>query len=320
MANVNQEIGRAAPYNQQIALNDTVVRTLFGKASGVISMSDGYGKTYVPYGTSVSFTADTTWTVPAGVTSVKIKAWGGGGGNKGQGSGTSAGGGGYITGILSVTPGSTLSVFVSNTGGSVGGITEDCGIPEGMTDISFGGYGAYVYRDTSTYIVSGGGGGSYSVNGGAGGGTNGLPAAATSISGQGAQGNTGGARATGNPTNSCNSTTGQNGKNYVAWTNSSSYAQGGEPGAIDACSGTSCERVGATGGSGWAGGGGSVYFDGAGGGASSGATANFTSITNTAGSGGTPGNNGDSDYVAGKGVGATDVTILGGAGYIVIRY
>lgn len=42
--NVNQELGRASPYNQQISLNDTVVRSLFGVASGQIAMSDGYGK------------------------------------------------------------------------------------------------------------------------------------------------------------------------------------------------------------------------------------------------------------------------------------
>lgn len=314
MANVNQEIGRAAPYNQQIALNDTVVRTLFAKASGVISMSDGYGKTYVPYGTSVTFTADTTWTVPAGITSIKIKSWAGGGGNRGIASGTTGGGGGYITGILSVTPGSTLQVWVSNTAGSAGGASEDCNIPDGGADYAFGGYGAIVYRDTSTYIISGGGGAAYTGNGGAGGGTNGLPSAATSTSGQGAQGNTGGAKATDN------GNTNGNGGNYVAWTNNSAYAEGGYPGQIDACDSTAFYTVGAVGGAGWAGGGGSVYAGGGSGGASSGATANFTSITNTAGSGAAAGNNADSDYVAGKGVGATYPTVTGGAGYIVIRY
>ena len=39
---VNTELGLTA--TAQITLNDSAVRTLFGKASGQISMSDGYGK------------------------------------------------------------------------------------------------------------------------------------------------------------------------------------------------------------------------------------------------------------------------------------
>lgn len=42
LANVNTELGVAS--NTTRSLNDAAVRSLFGKASGVISMSDGYGK------------------------------------------------------------------------------------------------------------------------------------------------------------------------------------------------------------------------------------------------------------------------------------
>ena len=42
LANVNTELGAAS--NTTRSLNDAAVRSLFGKASGVISMSDGYGK------------------------------------------------------------------------------------------------------------------------------------------------------------------------------------------------------------------------------------------------------------------------------------
>lgn len=322
MANVNQEIGRAAPYNQQIALNDTVVRTLFGKASGVISMSDGYGKTYVPYGTSVAFTAgSTTWTVPAGVTSIKVKAWANGGA-----SGSANGGGaGYITGILSVTPGSTLTVNVEYPSGYLN-IAEDCSdmnFPVAAEDIAQGGHQAYVYRDTSSYIVAGGGGGGSLSAGGAGGGTNGLPSAASTSGGQGAQGNTGGARSTDTTNNICNSATDGKGANYSAWGSSGDWVfigRGGQPQGTSGC-GTNdasvCNHTGAEGGWGWAGGG---AGSASGGGGSSGSTGNFTSVTNTAGSGTTPGNNADSDYVAGKGVGATTTWGSGGAGYIVIRY
>ena len=42
LADVNVELGLSA--TAQISLNDSAVRTLFGKPSGAISMSDGYGK------------------------------------------------------------------------------------------------------------------------------------------------------------------------------------------------------------------------------------------------------------------------------------
>lgn len=42
MAQVNTELGKAA--NAPISLNDAAVRSLFGKPSGAISLSDGWGK------------------------------------------------------------------------------------------------------------------------------------------------------------------------------------------------------------------------------------------------------------------------------------
>jgi hypothetical protein len=42
LSQVNVELGRSA--NATISMNESAVRTLFGKASGTISMSDGYGK------------------------------------------------------------------------------------------------------------------------------------------------------------------------------------------------------------------------------------------------------------------------------------
>lgn len=55
MAQVNTELGRASNYANS-NLNESVIRTLFGKPSGAISMSDGHGKssrTYVHTGTMV---------------------------------------------------------------------------------------------------------------------------------------------------------------------------------------------------------------------------------------------------------------------------
>ena len=56
--NVNQELGKASPYNQTITMNDSDVRTLFGKASGAIAMSDGWGKS----NTKIEATGGTVYT------------------------------------------------------------------------------------------------------------------------------------------------------------------------------------------------------------------------------------------------------------------
>lgn len=61
LAQVNQELQRPSPYNQTISLNDTVVRQLFGKPSGVISMSDGYGKQYITQQMIVDFVQANRW-------------------------------------------------------------------------------------------------------------------------------------------------------------------------------------------------------------------------------------------------------------------
>ncbi|MBK7696895.1 MAG: hypothetical protein IPI30_22055 [Saprospiraceae bacterium] len=47
-----------------------------------------------------TFTSSTTWTVPAGVTSITVKVWGAGGGG-GYSKGSGGGGGAYHTGTIS---------------------------------------------------------------------------------------------------------------------------------------------------------------------------------------------------------------------------
>lgn len=73
----------------------------------------GYSQTTQPYTTSGSFT------VPAGVTSLTVEAWGGGGkgGSKNGGAGVEyggGGGGGYAKKVLTVTPGLSYSVTVGS--------------------------------------------------------------------------------------------------------------------------------------------------------------------------------------------------------------
>ena len=60
--------------------------------------------------------SDQSYTVPTGVTSIHIQAWGaGGGGSAGVGAGK-GGGGGYAYGDLAVTPGQTLILIVGKGG------------------------------------------------------------------------------------------------------------------------------------------------------------------------------------------------------------
>ncbi len=71
---------------------------------------------------SFTSTGSQQWTVPAGVTSITVDVWGaGGGGSRRSGSdGASGGGGGgaFSRSILTVTPGSTLTIYVGNGGSS----------------------------------------------------------------------------------------------------------------------------------------------------------------------------------------------------------
>jgi hypothetical protein len=67
-----------------ISLNDTAVRNLLGKVSGIISLFDAYGKTYIPppgvpgdpYYTSVTQTSATiNWTAGSNATSYEVYYW-----------------------------------------------------------------------------------------------------------------------------------------------------------------------------------------------------------------------------------------------------
>lgn len=79
-----------------------------------------------------TYTTSTTWVVPACVTSITVRAWGGGGGGGGASAtdrnGGGGGGGAYCTRVETVTPGETLTITVgaggvgvsANTGGAGG--------------------------------------------------------------------------------------------------------------------------------------------------------------------------------------------------------
>lgn len=87
----------------------------------------------------VVIAASQIWTVPNGVTRVKVRAWGGGGGGGGCSvpSGAAGGGGGgeYREGIVSVSPGSDIIITIGN--GGVGGTSSLANATAGGTT-SFG--------------------------------------------------------------------------------------------------------------------------------------------------------------------------------------
>ena len=136
MSAINVELGLSS--TAQISMNDTAVRTLFGKSSGAISHSDGYGKAYTVAGNSGVLTGGSSYTLPStsGLTINVLVIGGGGGGGGGSGRSsfagyfTGGGGGGsggnaYATGIP-VTPGQSVSISIGGAGGAGSRIVTGC--------------------------------------------------------------------------------------------------------------------------------------------------------------------------------------------------
>ncbi len=227
--------------------------------------------------------ANQTWTVPAGVTSVTVKEWGGGGSGGGGGySYPSPGGGaGYTTGVLAVTPGEVLTVMVG-AGGAASGPTVAAdygggGPSKGDYTGQGGGRSAVRVGGIDLLTAGGGGGGGAMVvagndaTGGAGGGSAGVAGSDTAAAASGGGGGTqsaGGAGGTGTVY------VGSAGVQYLGGSQVS-YGYGG------------------SGGGGWYGGGGGTAS---------------TSNTKDLGGGG-----GGSGYVAGAGVSAATTTAGAGA-------
>ena len=238
--------------------------------------------------------ADQTYTVPAGVTSITVKMWGGGGGGGYLGGwtyGFPGGGSGYTTATLAVTPGQILTVMVG-AGGSNGSIANTTnsygggGLSCGGTDCRYGGQGggrSAIRISGVEYLTAGGGGGGGSSRaadgqqGGAGGGNPGADGSSYTAAarGRGATSSAGGAGGTA----SLNGTAG-------------SQFQGGTP--------PMPYSYGGGGGGGYFGGGGGAYGEpndmgGGGGGSGYIGGTGVTNATTTAGSGSTPANAADVD-------------------------
>jgi len=172
---------------------------------------------------SFSTLGASTWTAPAGITSIDYLIVGGGGGSGGgydTGGGGGGGGGMVLSGTTSVTPGTTYTVVVGD--GGAGGISNRLALPETNgfpgenssfdTIVALGGRGGYASRqppggnnsnggvaavNPSTASEGGHGGGSAGDQNGAGGGgggsigagANGVPSPGTGgIGGNGGSG------------------------------------------------------------------------------------------------------------------------------------
>ncbi len=244
-----------------------------GTATITYTFTNGFGcasststsVTVVPV-TFVSTGADQTYTVPSGVTKIRVKMWGAGGGG-GQ-SGGPGGGGAFVEGDLCVTPGEVLTLIVG--GGGLGGNGSQWGnnayggggaSPDKGLDAGGGGGRTAIRRNSSGVEIAiagagGGGAGGTNKRGGAAGGVG-----ANGETGLGGEGGQGG------------QSNGTGGNNYSRTPSISGGSWNGVVGG-NGGNGEQCcsNRAGGGGGSGFGGGSGGLSGDnnsGAGGGGSS---------------------------------------------------
>jgi prepilin-type N-terminal cleavage/methylation domain-containing protein len=247
----------------------------------------------------LTFDNDTMWTVPAGVHSIEVLAWGGGGGGGGGGSnrvGGDGAGAGFATAVLQTTPGEPLAIRVG--GGGSGGPALSSGSPVGSGG-GGGGYSGIIFDGNALIIAAGGGGGGGGDNqtgapvggaGGAGGGTSGT-------AGGGGGGTVGGG---GGGTNS----TGGNAGSGAGSPSAGGYLSGGNGGHLGTSRVNGGSNGGGQGGAGnttdgrpGGGGGGAGFFGGGGGGA-----ANYANRSGGGGGGGSSYTTGsDTETIAGSG-------------------
>ncbi len=266
---------------------------------------------------------DQTFTVPAGVTSVNVKMWGGGGGGVNVNFNTPrGGGGGYTTANLAVTPGENLTVIVGQGGvnNSTFGTYGGGGAGGTSSNLSFlggsGGGRSAIRRSVTELLTAGGGGGSSpgalqpDIVGGAGGGANGGNGGGVASGSGGTQAAGGAKAATVNINANPQPTDG-------------SQFQGGIGGGLA----TGATEGGGGGGGGYFGGGGGapqLHNDGIPNGSGGGGSgfiggAGVSGATTTTATGATPPNQADAQYEAGIGVGGA-LNTSGGDGQVIIQW
>ena len=109
---------------------------LTGSCSGIHTENIHYSGTVIAP-VSQTFSSSGNFTVPAGVTSIRVEAWGAGGGGAGSTNtkgGSGGGGGAYSTNISSVAPGQVIPYTVG-TGGAGGAWNAGSGTAGGLSTI-----------------------------------------------------------------------------------------------------------------------------------------------------------------------------------------
>jgi len=237
----------------------------------------------------------TSWTVPAGVTSVRVLVIAGGGGGGFDGGGGGGAGGVINNASFGVTPGANLTVTVGGGGGSCTSVANN------------GGPGGNSVFGSLTAVGGGGGGSNHStnqtgVNGGSGGGK-GAPDAVGSGPGTGTagQGNNGG----GSNVNNCGG--GGGGFSGVGGTGTTSGPGAGANGIQSDITGTSIWYAGGGGGGSWG-----TAFSGAGGqgGGGAGGTSSSYNGGNATFYGGGGGGSGSAGLGSSSGTGFQGVVII----------
>lgn len=144
----NVGIGTNTP-TQKLDVNGNInmsgnlqVNNVAGQANQVL-MTNGSGNTFWgdmgEYKNMASFTLDAVWVIPAGVTKIRIEAWGGGGGGAIGGGGA---GGSYIrTKELTVVPATSITIIIG--AGGNGAATDLVGGTDGGSTTVTGTFGGY---------------------------------------------------------------------------------------------------------------------------------------------------------------------------------
>ncbi len=331
------------PNSSSLSLTNSV--TMEAWVNGAIGTVPASQKlTYTTVGT-------TTFCVPAGVTSITVKSWGGGGGG-GAGAlgnpvtmrsnfGGAGAGAGFVQSTLYVVPGECLTVLVA---GGAGGGSYIAGVGSAGGGGGGGGRSGILRSTTPLAIAAGGGGGggasaardySEGANGGVGGGTSGTAGANSTSAIGGGPGTQVGGGAAGTGTNA-----GTAGVSLYAGLG----AAGRNAEGADGGGGTAGAIGGGAGGLGnisagyaGAGGGGGGFYGGGGGGESGaansagagggGGSSYVTGLSTSTYSGANKnaGNNSDSDYDGNAGIGGDAGTpstagSAGNPGLVVISY
>ena len=314
LSQVNTELGLSS--TAQISLNDSAVRTLFGKASGAIAMSDGHGKA-----NQFAFTISTNQTNANLRTLALAAGWNGssnviatvGSGVYIYSTNTANAGltidGSWPGGVSLVNNGYIMGMggnAVVDTASQAGGSAISLGVSLTITNNSYiggggGGGGSGSFNGAPGNVIGGGGGGAGGGNGtyswpggvgagGAGGGigsvgaNGGLGYVGKDYSGGGGGGGrimpgSGGAGGTNSPLVS-SSWLGKGGGSGGGGGKVGSYPNGAAGGSAGAAGTNGASRSGA-GGGGWGASGGSAYFAGGAGGkcvALNGYTATFAVV------------------------------------------